>query len=120
MRAELSKTYKFDAGHFLPHVPAEHKCARPHGHSYRVTVFVAGEVDEQAGWVMDFGRVNEVVDPLIKQLDHASLNEIEGLSNPTSERLAKWLWDRIRPALGGLEAVTVCETDTSSCTYRGE
>ena len=120
MKAELCKTYKFDAGHYLPYVQPEHKCARPHGHSYRVTVSVVGEVDEKAGWVMDFGRVNEVVGPLVKQLDHASLNEIEGLDNPTSERLAKWLWDRIRPGLPGLEAVTVCETDTSSCTYRGK
>ena len=120
MKAELCKTYKFDAGHYLPHVPPEHKCANPHGHSYRVTVSVVGKVDERAGWVMDFGRVNEVVDPLIGQLDHASLNEIEGLSNPTTERVAKWLWDRIRPGLPGLEAVTVCETDTSRCTYRGK
>ena len=70
MRAELSKTFRFDAAHRLPNVPAEHRCAGLHGHRYHVTVTVAGEVDERLGWVMDFGEINEVVGPLIKRLLH--------------------------------------------------
>ncbi len=120
MRAELSKTFRFDAGHHLTKVPPDHKCAAPHGHSYRVIVVVAGEVDKQTGWVMDFAEVKRVVGPLIERMDHADLNEVEGLANPTSEQIAKWLWDRIHPELGALQAVTVCETETSSCTYRGQ
>lgn len=119
MRAELSRTFRFDAGHSLPNVPPGHKCARPHGHSYRVTVTVSGEVDERIGWVMDFGRIKEVVEPLIGQLDHAVLNEVVGLANPTSEQIAKWFWDRIRPLIPQLVAVAVAESDTSVCVYRG-
>jgi 6-pyruvoyltetrahydropterin/6-carboxytetrahydropterin synthase len=93
VKAELSKTFRFDAGHRLPNVPPDHRCARPHGHSYRLTVVVAGEVDRQAGWVMDYGRINQAVEPLLRQLDHVNLNEVEGLHNPTSEHIAQWLWE---------------------------
>jgi len=120
MKAEISKTFRFDAGHHLPNVPPDHKCASRHGHSYRVTVVVAGEVDPAAGWVTDFGRIKRVMGPLIAQLDHAYLNDVDGLANPTSELIAKWFWDRAAGELPGLEAVTLAETDTSSCTYRGE
>jgi 6-pyruvoyltetrahydropterin/6-carboxytetrahydropterin synthase len=120
MRAELSKTFGFEAGHHLPHVPPEHKCASAHGHSYRLTVVVAGEVDPKAGWVMDFGLIQRVFEPLLERLDHRNLNEVDGLANPTSELIAKWFWDRARPHLPGLKAVTVAESETSCCTYRGE
>jgi len=120
MKAELSKTFRFEAGHRLPHVQPGHKCAGAHGHSYRATVTVSGEVDEHLGWVMDFGEIKEVVEPLIGQLDHKQLNDVPGLANPTSEQIARWLWDRIRPRLPQLAAVAVAESDTSLCTYRGE
>ncbi|KKM16024.1 hypothetical protein LCGC14_1690000 [marine sediment metagenome] len=119
MKAELSKTFRFEAAHHLPKVSSRHKCSGPHGHSYRVTVTVAGEVDTELGWVMDFGDIKKVVEPLIEQLDHHNLNEVEGLANPTSEQIAKWLWDRIAPAMGQLAAVAVAESDTAVCTYRG-
>lgn len=119
MKAELTKTYRFDAAHRLPNVGADHKCARPHGHGYRVAVTVAGEVDPQTGWVMDFGRINRAVGPLIEQLDHAELNAVDGLANPTTEMIAKWFWDRLGPHLPELAAVAVAESDTSLCTYRG-
>ena len=120
MQAELVRTFRFEAAHALPNAPAGHKCRRVHGHNYRVDIHVAGEVDEQLGWVMDFGRIKDVVGPAIDQLDHRCLNEIEGLSNATSELLAKWLWDRIKPDLPELSAVTIWETDTSRCIYRGQ
>ncbi|MCD4699614.1 MAG: 6-carboxytetrahydropterin synthase QueD [Phycisphaerae bacterium] len=118
MKTELSKTFRFDAAHHLPNVPSGHKCAAMHGHGYRVTVVVTGQVDPKTGWVMDFGKINEVVEPLIKQLDHTTLNEIEGMDNPTSEMLAKWFWDRIAPDLPELSAIVVAESDTSSCTIK--
>ena len=120
MKAELSKTFRFEAGHHLPQVSTEHKCFSPHGHSYRVTVTVAGEVDPEVGWVMDFGRIKKAVEPLIDQLDHHVLNDVEGLENPTSEMIAKWFWDRIQPHVPQLASVAVAESDTSLCTYRGE
>jgi len=120
MKAELSKSFRFEAGHRLPNVPPEHKCARPHGHSYRLTVVVEGDLDQRAGWVMDFGSLNSVVEPLIAKLDHQDLNQVEGLANPTSELIAKWFWDRIRPKLAQLKAISVAESENCCCTYRGE
>jgi 6-pyruvoyltetrahydropterin/6-carboxytetrahydropterin synthase len=109
----------FEAAHRLPNVPEGHKCARLHGHSYRVEVHVVGPVDPHTGWVMDFADVRSACAPLIDALDHRYLNEIDGLGNPTSERLAEWIWTRLAPALPGLAEVVVRETCTSGCRYRG-
>jgi 6-pyruvoyltetrahydropterin/6-carboxytetrahydropterin synthase len=120
MNAELTRRFRFEAGHHLPNCPPEHKCSHFHGHSYGLSVTVSGAVDPRAGWVMDFAQLKGAVDPLVARLDHANLNEVEGLANPTSELIAKWFWDRLKPALPGLAAVTVHESENASCTYRGE
>ena len=116
---ELAKTYRFEAAHWLPHVPDGHQCGRPHGHSYEISVHVEGPVGEHTGWVMDFGDISAVVKPVVAQLDHRCLNDVPGLKNPTSESLARWLWEKVRPDVPLLSAVTVRETATSSCTFRG-
>jgi 6-pyruvoyltetrahydropterin/6-carboxytetrahydropterin synthase len=119
-RIELIQEYAFEAAHRLPHVPVTHKCHRMHGHSFRVEVVVAGEIDPAGGWVMDFADVTARVEPLIQgQLDHRTLNDVPGLENPTSEMLCVWLWERLFAVLPGLSAITVHETCTSRCTYRG-
>lgn len=120
MKAELVTTFRFDAAHALPNVPAGHKCAALHGHSYRVDVHVAGEVDPHAGWVMDYGDIKRLVRPLIDRLDHKDLGQVEGLPNSTSEHLAKWLWDRLKADLPQLAAIEVWESDSARCIYRGE
>ena len=121
MQVELTRDYTFEAAHRLPMVPAEHKCARMHGHSFRIEVSVAGEVDPRTGWLMDFGDITAIVEPLIRnELDHPALNDIAGLENPTSEVLSGWLWARLRPHFPGLAAITVHETCTARCTYRGK
>jgi len=117
---EIFKSFTFESAHRLPNVPADHKCARLHGHSFRVEIAVRGPVGETTGWVMDFARIKEAFAPLHDQLDHRLLNEVEGLENPTSEHIAVWIWDRLLPALPGLSRVTVHETCTSGCTYQGE
>jgi 6-pyruvoyltetrahydropterin/6-carboxytetrahydropterin synthase len=117
---EIYKEFRFEAAHRLPNVPVGHKCSRLHGHSYRVTVHIDGAVDAHAGWVRDFADLSCVVRPLIDCLDHYYLNDIEGLDNPTSEVLARWIWDRVQPALPELSQVVVQETCTSGCIYRGE
>ena len=119
MRTRLERTFRFEAAHFLPRVPEGHKCSRMHGHSYQVAVVIEGEIDPNLGWLIDFAEIDEKVSPLIRQLDHHVLNEIEGLSNPTSELLAVWLWQRLAPMLTGLVEVVVSETPTSRCVYRG-
>lgn len=116
---EIFREFTFEAAHRLPNLPPEHKCTRLHGHSYRVILAVQGPVDSALGWVMDFGDIKNSWKPLDETLDHHYLNEIPGLENPTSEVLAAWIWDRLRPGLPELSSVTVRETCTSGCIYRG-
>lgn len=117
---EIFTEFSFEAAHRLPHVPSGHKCARLHGHSFRVEVRVEGPVDPDGGWVMDFADVRAACDPVHGALDHRYLNEVTGLENPTSENLSRWIWARLRPALPGLSEIVVRETCTSGCRYRGE
>jgi len=117
---EIEKTFRIEAAHRLPRLPADHKCSRLHGHSFRVTVRVAGEVDPELGWVVDYGEIKHAFAPLFDALDHRYLNEVPGLENPTSEVLAMWVWERLAPGLPGLSAVEIAETCTTRCVYRGE
>jgi 6-pyruvoyltetrahydropterin/6-carboxytetrahydropterin synthase len=116
---ELQRQYRFEAAHQLPKVPASHPCHALHGHSYCVGVVVVGRAGQDTGWVIDFADIDAAFEPLRAQVDHRLLNEVAGLENPTSEVLARWLWDRLTGALPGLAAVSVAETPDSACTYRG-
>ena len=118
VRTRLERSYRFEAAHFLPKVPPGHKCARVHGHSYEIGVAIEGEVDAERGWLVDFADIDERALPVVRELDHRLLNELDGLANPTSELLAAWLWRRLAPALPLVE-VSVSETPTSRCVYRG-
>lgn len=117
---EIFKEFSIEAAHRLPNVPEGHKCARLHGHSFRVRISVDGPVDPQTGWVMDFADLKAAFRPIYEQLDHNYLNDVEGLENPTSENLARWIWTQLAPALPALSKVAVRETCTSGCVYRGE
>lgn len=117
---DIFKVFSIEAAHRLPHVPADHKCARLHGHSFRVEVHVKGLVGRETGWVMDFADISEAFQPLYLQLDHNYLNEVDGLSNPTSENLARWIWRRLRGSLPAISKVVVQETCTVGCVYEGE
>jgi 6-pyruvoyltetrahydropterin/6-carboxytetrahydropterin synthase len=115
---EIFREFTFEAAHRLPNVPEGHKCARLHGHSYRVVIHVEGPVSEPAGWVVDFGKIKDALEYPLRMLDHHTLNYVGGLENPTAEHLAQWLWDAL--PLRGLSAVTVWETAHAGCTYRGD
>jgi 6-pyruvoyltetrahydropterin/6-carboxytetrahydropterin synthase len=119
MNLELRKTFQFEAAHRLPNLPATHKCRRLHGHSFRAEIVVTGPCDPKLGWVMDYADISDVFTPLWEQLDHRYLNEVAGLENPTSENLAIWIWDHLKPALPQLAEVVVAETCTARCVYRG-
>jgi 6-pyruvoyltetrahydropterin/6-carboxytetrahydropterin synthase len=119
MQAEIIKTFRFDAAHCLSGVGELHKCRRLHGHGYRVDIHVAGPIDPQVGWVMDFADLTKAVAPVIEQLDHRYLNDVPGLEPCTAERIAAWIWDRVKPLVPGLTAVTVWETDAARAVYRG-
>lgn len=119
MRVSLTKTFDFEAAHWLPTFPQGHKCRRLHGHSFHVDVIVEGEVDEAKGYLIDFGQIKDAIDPVRTQLDHYCLNDIEGLANPTAEMLAKWVYDRLKSSLPLLAVIRVRETCTSAAEYRG-
>ena len=117
---EIFKEFTFEAAHRLPHLPEGHKCRRLHGHSFRVQLHVRGPVIQPEGWIIDFARIKRAFQPFYEQLDHHYLNEVQGLENPTSENIARWIWQRVKPVLAGLSKVIVCETCTSGCVYEGE
>lgn len=119
MKIELRKNFQFEAAHLLPHLPETHKCRRLHGHSFKAEIVVAGEADPKLGWLMDYAEISKAFRPLWEQLDHRYLNEVPGLENPTSEMIAVWIWDRLKPALPCLTEVLVAETCTACCVYRG-
>ena len=116
---DIFKIFTLEAAHRLPNVPPGHKCSRLHGHSVRIELHVSGEPGPETGWIMDFGDLKEAIKPLYEQPDRHYLNDIEGLENPTSERLAIWIWERLKPVLPLLSEIVVHETCTSGCRYRG-
>lgn len=118
MASRITKSFRFDAAHWLPHVPESHKCRRLHGHTYRVVVGLEGPLDPRLGWVEDYNAVATAMEPLLAELDHHCLNEIPGLENPTAEVLAVWIHGRLVPVLPLLTDVTVCETPTTEASYR--
>lgn len=116
---DLYKRFTLEAAHRLPNVPEGHKCARLHGHSFGIELHVEGEVDPRTGWVLDFAEIKRAFAPIYARLDHHYLNDIPGLENPTSEVLAMWIWDQLKPILPQLSEVAVHETCTAGCRYRG-
>lgn len=120
MRVRLVKAFDFEAAHWLPCFPEGHKCRRMHGHSFKVEVVVEGDVPEERGYLVDYGEIKRAIAPVRDRLDHYCLNEIEGLENPTSEVLARWIWRELAGVLPMLSEVVVHETCTSRCHYRGE
>ena len=116
---DVFKEFTFEAAHRLPNVAPDHKCARLHGHSFRVAVHVEGGVGDESGWVVDFADIERAFTPLHEQLDHRYLNEVAGLDNPTSELVAVWIWDRLATTLAGLSKVVVRETCTAGVEYLG-
>ena len=120
MKIELRKSFQFEAAHRLPNVPPNHKCARLHGHSFRVEVVVSGECDPRMGWLMDYAEISAAFKPVLETLDHYYLNDVPGLDNATSENVARWIWDRLKPVLPLLTEIVVAETCQSRCVYRGD
>ncbi len=117
---EIYKEFIFEAAHVLPNVPPGHKCGRLHGHSWKGSIYVSGQIDEHTGWIMDFADIKAAFMPIYAELDHNYLNDLPGLENPTSEVVARWIWRRLKPKLPGLSRVVINETCTSGCIYQGE
>lgn len=117
---EIFKIFYIEAAHYLPNVPDGHKCKRLHGHSFRIEIYVCGDNLNDLGWVQDFAEISNKFKPILEQLDHHYLNEVEGLENPTSENLAKWIWVRLKASLSNLSKIVIQETCTTGCIYTGD
>ncbi len=120
MRARIIKDFRFEAAQTLPNLPETHKCTKMHGHSFKVEIAIDGEVNPAIGWVYDHAEISRAMKPLLELLDHSYLNEIEGLENPTIEYMAAWLWKKLAPQLPGLAEITIYETPSARCVFRGE
>lgn len=116
---DIFRIFHLQCARRLPALPDTHPCSRLHGHSFRVELTVSGEVDPAFGWVLDFAEIEAAWRPIHVALDHRTLNDIDGLANPTSEKLAVWLWNQLKPALPGLSQIRLMETHDSGCVYRG-
>lgn len=116
---KIVQAFTFEAAHFLPRVPETHRCHRLHGHSYRVELALEGPVDPETGFVVDFFDLEQAFGPVLARLDHHCLNEVDGLENPTAEHIAVWIYDRVKPVLPLLAAVSVFETPMCWAEYRG-
>jgi 6-pyruvoyltetrahydropterin/6-carboxytetrahydropterin synthase len=114
---ELKSHFQIESARFLPKLPETHPCSRMHGHSFKIILTLRGPLDHQIGWVQDYHEINEVMRPVLGEIDHRVLNEVSGLENPTSEILAKWIFERAKVKLTLLKSVTIMETPSTECTY---
>ena len=117
---EVYKIFSIEAARSLPNLPNNHPCKNIHGHSFKVIITVDGKVQEYSGFVMDFGEIDLAFKPIFKMIDHSYLNEIEGLENPSSENLCKWIWKHLSKTLPILKKIEIKETDLTGCIYKGE
>ena len=120
MAVRIAKTFDFDAAHWLPKVAEDHKCRRMHGHTYRVEIVLLGGVLDD-GMVVDYADIALAWQPIHDLLDHRTLNEIEGLENPTTEILAPWIGERMLVAFPDtLDRVRVYESSTTWCEWEAK
>lgn len=104
---EITKAVTFEAAHFMGGKPEGHPYRNMHGHSFRLEATVAGTVQPGAEWVQDFSDLSVILAETAAKLDHRLLNEIDGLSVPTLERIALWAANDLKPKLPGLKRVAL-------------
>ncbi|WP_259054820.1 6-carboxytetrahydropterin synthase QueD [Methylohalomonas lacus] len=117
---ELFREFILESARRLPNLPESHPCAAMHGHTFRIQIHVQGPIQSTTGWVMDFSELDRHVQDLRGELDHRVLNDIAGLENPTTELLARWIWQRLQPTVPGLSRIVIQENQNSGCVYTGE
>ena len=117
---EVYKTFSVESARSLPYLPNGHPWKSVHGHSFKITITVNGQINEDTGFVMDFSDIDSVFAPIHEMIDHAYLNEIKGLENPSSENLCKWIWKKLILSLPRLSQIEIRETDSTNCIYKGD
>jgi len=113
------KRFSFDAAHQLPGLVPGHRCGRIHGHTFHLEVRCHGPIHPRTGMVVAYEDIKAAVLPVLADLDHHLLNELPGLEIPTTENIAAYLWQRLRPALPLLSELLLQETATAGILYRG-
>jgi len=114
------KKFNIESARSLPNLSSEHPCSQLHGHSFEIILKVSGELNEKTGFIIDFQEIEDSFNPIRKLLDHAYLNDIKGLENPTSENMCKYIWEEIKPKISGLVEIEIKETYSTGCIYRGD
>ena len=117
---EVYKIFNIESARSLPNLPDGHPCKNIHGHSFKIKISVSDDVNEKTGFVMDFSKIDSAFSPISKMIDHAYLNELDGLTNPSSENLCKWIWGQLIDSLPNLKRIEIKETDFTGCVYEGE
>ena len=117
-RVHIWRRYIFQSAHRLPNVPKGHKCGTMHGHGFEVILHANLALGTQEIGI-DYDHLDELWAPIHAELDHACLNDIPGLQNPTSELISSWIWKRLKPMLPELSWVTVYETATCGAHFDG-
>ena len=117
---EIAYRFGFDAAHRFEHYPAGHPHGALHGHSFQVEITLRGEPDPSTGFVADFADLERACANVRASLDHRLLNDLEGLAQPSLERICVWIWDRLSPRFGSLARVAVGrESCGQRCAYFG-
>jgi 6-pyruvoyltetrahydropterin/6-carboxytetrahydropterin synthase len=125
--ARAWRRYALQSAHKLPNVPAGHKCGNMHGHGFEVILHaeigpkddITDGMDLQDAPDACYALLDACWAPLHEEMDHACLNDLPGLENPTSEIMSSWIWSRLKPTLPTLQKVTVFETASCGAVYDG-
>jgi 6-pyruvoyltetrahydropterin/6-carboxytetrahydropterin synthase len=117
----LEKEFRFEASHILPRHGG--KCSRLHGHSWKGKLICEGDIligsGSSSGMLIDYDYLAEVIEPLLEgHLDHYHLNESLNLENPTTEEIARWVYDKVKEKVSILKCVEIEETCTARCRYQ--
>lgn len=120
MKIQLKQQFHIESARHLPRLPKSHPCSRMHGHSFKVTLHLVGELNQELGWLRDFNDIKTMAKPLLNEIDHRVLNDVPGLENPTSENLAIWIYKHLIGKIPELKMVSISETPDTECSYPAE
>ena len=118
---QVFRQFRFHSARHLPNLKDNHICKQMHGHTFNLTIYVVGKINSNTGFVMDFYDIDTIVNEnVINLIDHKLLNDIDGLKNPTSEILCRWIWKRLDKNILGLSKIILSEDHGTGIIYTGD
>ena len=115
------RTFRFHSARYLPNLNDDHICKQTHGHTFNLTIYIKGKINSKNGFVIDFFDIDTIIkDKVLPLIDHKLLNDIDGLKNPTSENLIKWIWVKIKNEFQSLYKIKLSEDHGTGIIYFGE